>query len=96
VRRTPEESNDDAGKPDPNTADKTREALDFCFEDVSSLRMVGAAPLSDLYASPGPRRSGEDAGRDQDRGPARRWNLVALVLLALAMAGLIVATVLGR
>jgi hypothetical protein len=78
----------------PRTAEETREALDFCFEDVSSLRMVGAAPLSDLMSSTASRRTESGASREPGRSQPQRWNIVLLVLVVVAMAAVIAATLL--
>jgi hypothetical protein len=75
--------------------DATREALDFCFEDVSSLRMIGAAPLNDLTSGPGP-GAASGADRARRRGGAQRWNLVVLGLLILTLAATTAVTLLGR
>jgi hypothetical protein len=78
-----------------SSPDSTREALEFCFEDVSSLRMLGAAPLSDLASRPGP-AAASGGGREAHRGGARRGNLVLLALLVLTLAATTAATLLGR
>jgi hypothetical protein len=82
----------------PRKADATRDALDFCFEDVSSLRSLGAAPLNDLMAAPGAGPPGEGAasGGGAARGAGQRWNQVVLALLVLTLAAAVGATLLGR
>jgi hypothetical protein len=72
-------------EPRPESRDTTREALDFCFEDVSSLRMLGAAPLSDLTSRPGPAAPASGAGPAEQRGAGQRWNLVVLAALLLTL-----------
>lgn len=76
--------------------ESTREALEFCFEDVSSLRMIGAAPLSDLSSGRGPApASGAGPGAAPRSG--HRWPLlVLLALLLLTLGATTAATLLGR
>jgi hypothetical protein len=93
VRKKPTET-DDQAKPEASK-DQTREALEFCFEDVSSLRMLGARPLSDLSSRPAP-AAASSAGPAAPRGGAQRWNLVVLALLVLTLAATTAATLLGR
>ena len=93
VRKKPRKS-DDQVKPEASR-DQTREALEFCFEDVSSLRMLGAAPLSDLSSAPAP-AAASGAAPAGHRAAARRWNLVVLALLVLTLAATTAATLLGR
>jgi len=93
VRKKPKKP--DAGAKPQGSKDETREALAFCFEDVSSLHMLGAAPLNDLTSGPGP-AAASGAGRAAHRGGDRRWNLVVLVLLVLTLAATTAATLLGR
>jgi hypothetical protein len=76
----------------PGTAEETREALDFCFEDVSSLRMVGAAPLNDLMASTSPQPGATNASPAARGG--HRWNLLVLALLVLMAAAVTAVTLL--
>jgi hypothetical protein len=74
----------------------TRDALEFCFEDVSSIRSLGAAPLNDLFAGPG---AGPPAGGASPAGGDRagsRWNLLLLALLLLTLGVAASATWLGR
>ena len=78
-----------------SSKDATRAALEFCFEDVSSLHMLGSAPLNDLTSGPGP-AAASGAGREARRGGDRRWNLVVLALLVLTLAATTAATLLGR
>jgi hypothetical protein len=93
VRKKPPKS-DDQPRPEASK-DQTREALEFCFEDVSSLRMLGSAPLSDLSSGRAP-AAASAAGPAAHRGGARRWNLVVLALLVLTLAATIAVTLLGR
>jgi hypothetical protein len=83
-------------EPRPEDKDATREALDFCFEDVSSLRMLGAAPLSDLSSGPGPAAPVAGAGPANQRSAPHRWNLVVLALLLLTLAAATAVTLLAR
>jgi hypothetical protein len=76
--------------------DSTREALDFCFEDVSSLRMIGAAPLSDLASRPGPAVPVPGGGPAAARSGGNRWNLVVLAVLLLTLAATTAVTLLGH
>jgi hypothetical protein len=75
--------------------DQTREALEFCFEDVSSLRMLGSTPLSDPTSGPAP-AAASGAGRAAPRAGTHRWNLVVLALLILTLAATTAVTLLGR
>jgi hypothetical protein len=77
---------------DPNEA--TRRALDDCWDDVSSLRMLGSAPLSDLAAGPAPAAPASGAAPAARRSGAQRWNRVVLALLLLTLAATIGATLL--
>jgi hypothetical protein len=92
VRKKPKKTN--GAKPQA-TKDDTREALEFCFEDVSSMRMLGAAPLNDLTSGPGP-GAASGAGRASPRSGGQRWNLVVLALLVLTLAATTAATLLGH
>jgi hypothetical protein len=92
VRKRPKKD-DQKKTPTPGTAQETREALEFCFEDVSSLRMVGAAPLNDLMRSVGQRPDARAASPTGSRG-GQRWNLLVLSLVVLAMAAVIAVTLL--
>lgn len=83
-------------KPGAAPADATREALDFCFEDVSSLKSLGAAPLSDLISAGAPGRSAAAASSEAGGRTGQRWNLAVLALLILTLAAATAATLLGR
>jgi hypothetical protein len=85
---------DPAPQRDPREA--TREALDFCFEDVSSLRMIGAAPLSDLTSGPGPAAPASAGGPAAGRSAGQRWNLVVLTALLLGLAATTAVMLLGH
>ena len=87
---------DDQVRPEASK-DQTREALEFCFEDVSSLRMLGSRPLNDLSSAPAPAAaSSAGPASSGHRGGAQRWNLVVLALLVLTLAATTAATLLGR
>jgi hypothetical protein len=79
---------------DPKEA--TREALDFCFEDVSSMNMLGSAPLSDLTSGRGPGGSGSGAGPAGRRSGEQRWNLVMLAALLLTLGASTAVMLLGH
>jgi hypothetical protein len=83
-------------EPKPSDQDSTREALDFCFEDVSSLRMLGAAPLSDLTSGPRPAAPASGGGPAPSPVGGRRWNLIVLAVLLLTLAGTTAAMLLGH
>jgi hypothetical protein len=74
---------DDAAPRNPDQA--TRDALDFCFEDLSAVHVVGAAPLTDLTSGRAP-AAPASAGAQAEQRSAQRWNLVMLVLLLLTLA----------
>jgi hypothetical protein len=93
VPKRPESKDDQQADPG-RSAEDTREALEFCFEDVSSLRMVGAAPLNDLYASAGSQRRPASSSSPAEGGRAGRWNLVLLALVVLTMIALTAAVLL--
>jgi hypothetical protein len=78
--------------------DPSRDALDFCFDDVSSLRMLGAAPLSDLTSAPEPTppAPASASAPASARGGSQRWNLVVLALVVLTLAATAGALLLGR
>ena len=88
---------EDERKPEPaaRNQDRSRNALDFCWDDVSSLRMLGSKPLSDLAAQ-APKPAASDAAPARERASSRRWNLVVLGLLVLTLAATVWATVGGH
>jgi hypothetical protein len=75
--------------------DATRQALDFCFEDVSSMHMLGAAPLNDLASGRAPAAPASGAAPAR-RPSGQRWNLVVLALLVVTLAATAAATLLGH
>jgi hypothetical protein len=79
--------------PPQSPEEATREALEHCWDDVSSLRMLGAAPLNDLAAA-SPAASGE--GRARGRRGSHHWGLVMVVVVVLTLAVTIAETFLRR
>jgi hypothetical protein len=85
---------DDAAPLDPNQA--TREALDFCFEDLSAVHVVGAAPLTDLTAGRGPAGPASAGAPAEQRSGGQRWNLAVLAALLLTLSAATAAMLLGH
>jgi hypothetical protein len=92
----PVRKRDKSDQPKADPHDATREALEFCFEDVSSLRMIGAAPLSDLTSGPGPGSPASAGGPAGQRSGGHRWNLVVLAVLLLTLAATTAAMLIQR
>jgi hypothetical protein len=78
----------------------TREALDFCFEDVSSLRMLGSTPLADLgrpaMAGGAPAQVPAPSPTAAPPRSGHRWNVVVLALLLLTLAATTAVMLLNR
>jgi hypothetical protein len=83
----------DANAASKSAEEATREALEHCWDDVSSLRMLGASPLSDLA---GESSSASAAGRARSRGPGHRWSFVMVTVVVVTLAVTIAETLLGR
>lgn len=76
--------------------EETREALEFCFDDVSSLRMLGASPLSSLSAPAVAQAPAPAAAPVRRRNSGQRFSLLVLGLVILTAVATATALFFGR